>query len=391
MGVLLYQCLTGAVPFRGSAMEVLKAKVEQDPRPPSEVVPEIPSEWNTLCLALLSRDAKSRPTTDAVLSVLPQSQENAAVPHAGLGAHDFIFCGREHELNVLRQAFSKVTDGSTACVYVSGISGIGKSALVHRFLRDLVDERRDVVILTGKCYELESVPFKAFDSLVDALGRWLRSLSFGAADALTPGHAGALARLFPVLSRVEAIAAASARDTVTADDFELRRRAFGALRELLFRIGQRYRLVIAVDDLQWADADSISLLAFLLRRPDPPNLLFVGCYRTEESAENPVLQELCSLRKKPEYLLSGEELCLQPMSAEDIRCLAVQLLRDRTSERDGRNADRQRGCGDTRAPVVCLLLSRRSHRGSRVCDQHHLRKVCALGRRDLESGEPVAS
>ncbi len=75
---------------------------------------------------------------------------------------------------------------------MSGLSGIGKSTLVRRFLRNLVNERPDVVVLAGKCYELESVPFKAFDSLVDALRRWLRGLSFDAADALTPRHAARL-------------------------------------------------------------------------------------------------------------------------------------------------------------------------------------------------------
>ena len=390
MGVLLYQCLTGALPFRGSPMEVLKAKMERDPLPPRETAPQIPTELNTLCLALLARNAKLRPTTEAVLSVLTQSQESTQIHRADLGVHDFIFCGRKPELDVLRHAFATVANGESACVYVSGLSGIGKSTLVRRFLRDLVNERPDVVVLAGKCYELESVPFKAFDSLVDALGRWLRGLSFDAADALTPGHAGALARVFPVLSRVEAIAAASARETVTADEFELRRRAFGALRELLFRLGQRYRLVIVIDDLQWADADSISLLAFLFRLPNPPNLLFVGCYRTEESEVNPVLQELFSLRKKPEYLLAGEEAVLAADECGGHQVLGGPTVARGTTERGGRNTDRERGCRNTRAPPVCLLLSQRGHRRSRVCDQHHLRQVGALGRCDLESGEPVA-
>ncbi|MHB0960538.1 MAG: serine/threonine-protein kinase [Pirellulaceae bacterium] len=328
MGVLLYQCLTGELPFRGSPMDVLTAKNERDPPPPSELASQVPTELNTLCLALLRRDAKLRPTTQAVLKVLTQSHEIAEIRSVDLGAHEFIFCGREPELNVLRHAFCRVVNGESACVYVSGPSGIGKSTLVRRFLRDLVDERSDVVVLSGKCYELESVPFKAFDSLVDVLGRWLRGLSFNAADAVTPGHAGALARVFPVLNRVEAIAAASARETVTVGEIELRRRAFDALRELLFRLGRRYRLVIVIDDLQWADADSISLLAFLFRLPNPPNLLFVGCYRTDKSTVNRVLQELFSLRNQPDYLLTGEELCLQPMNAEDIKCLTAQLLRE---------------------------------------------------------------
>ncbi|MHB0960540.1 MAG: serine/threonine-protein kinase [Pirellulaceae bacterium] len=328
MGILLYQCLTGLLPFRGSPTEVLIAKMERDPTPPGELAPQIPAELNTLCLALLQRQAKSRPTTDELLRVLTQSPGVAEIRRPDVGAHDFIFCGRKPELDVLRRAFGQVVHGDSACVYVSGPSGIGKSTLVRRFLRDLADERPDVVILAGKCYELESVPFKAFDSLVDVLGRWLRGLPFSAADALTPSHAGALARVFPVLGRVEAIAAASAREAVTADEIELRRTAFGALRELLFRLGQRYRLVIVMDDLQWADADSITLLAFLFRLPTPPNLLLVGCYRTEESAVNPVLQELFSLRKEPEYRLAGDDVCLPPMTGEDIRCLASQLLRE---------------------------------------------------------------
>ena len=127
MGVLLYQCLTGALPFRGSPLEVLKAKMERDPPPPRETAPQIPTELNTLCLALLERNAMLRPTTEAVLSVLTQSQESTQIHRADLGMHDFIFCGRKPELDVLRHAFATVANGESACVYVSGLSGIGKS------------------------------------------------------------------------------------------------------------------------------------------------------------------------------------------------------------------------------------------------------------------------
>ena len=180
----------GSVPFRGSPLEVLTAKTERDPLPPRETAPQDPHRVEHAVSGVLPRDAKLRPTTDAVLSVLTQSQESTQIHRADLGVHDFIFCGRKPELDVLRHAFATVANGESACVYVSGLSGIGKSTLVRRFLRDLVNERPDVVVLAGKCYELESVPFKAFDSLVDALGRWLRGLSFDAADALTPHHAG---------------------------------------------------------------------------------------------------------------------------------------------------------------------------------------------------------
>jgi predicted ATPase len=53
----------------------------------------------------------------------------------------------------------------------------------------------------------------------------------------------------------------------TIDLFTMRRQAFGALREILTRLAGQKPLVIYIDDLQWADADSIFLLEELLQPP----------------------------------------------------------------------------------------------------------------------------
>lgn len=73
--------------------------------------------------------------------------------------------GREPQLAELEAAFTATRKKETVTVLVHGPSGIGKTALVLRFLDRLAQE--DVVVLPGRCYVRETVPYKSFDGVVD--------------------------------------------------------------------------------------------------------------------------------------------------------------------------------------------------------------------------------
>ncbi|HEV8269349.1 MAG TPA: serine/threonine-protein kinase, partial [Thermoanaerobaculia bacterium] len=287
VGVVLYEALTGRLPFGGRPLEILMEKQRREPVPPRSIAPDAPEDLDHLTVELLRRDPEERPAGDEILHRLhsgPRARISPRRASRSSGSRPAFLVGRDQALQNLQDALVTVKGGKPVVVFVTGPSGIGKSTLAKRFLETTRAEDDGVVVLSGRCYERESVPYKALDSLVDSLSQYLRRLSPLEIEAVLPRDVLALARLFPVLRRVEAVAGAKRRVLHIPDSQELRRRAFAALRELLGRLSDRSTPILFIDDLQWGDADSAALLIDLLEPPDAPQLLLVLSYRTEDVA-----------------------------------------------------------------------------------------------------------
>src|SRR5439155_1314733 len=110
--------------------------------------------------------------------------------------------------------------------------------------------------------------------------------------ALLPNGVSALARLFPILLRIEAVGEARRGEREPADPLALRQRGFSCLRELLTRLSAQRPVLVFIDDLQWADHDSMVLLEDVLRPPDPPRVLLIASFRSEDLASQPFLGAL---------------------------------------------------------------------------------------------------
>ena len=239
--------------------------------------------------------------------------------------------GRLAERSVLEHAYEEAAAGRTTCVYLRGPSGAGKTALGQRFLADL-DQAGEAVVLSGRCYEHESVPFKAFDSVIDALTDHLLEHPPAELGPLLGAHCGELARLFPVLGRVPAVKEAAQAHTQrlaaasAGGEHESRRRAFAALKRLLYGLAVRRPLVVAIDDLHWSDVDSVRLVSELLAPPDAPPLLLLAAYRSDWPGSALALQELdrVQLRVAPDQNVYRVEL--GPLAPDDAEALARALL-----------------------------------------------------------------
>ena len=324
VGVMLYEALTGNRPFQRDLFELLGRKEMGGPVRPSALVRGVAPDLESLCLDLLGREPRERPTGQEIQRRLrwteergPEDADVRFPPQVGP-----TFVGRSRELALLREASEESVRGHPVTVLIEGESGVGKSALMRRFLAEQERDTKTVVILRGRCYERESLPYKAIDEIVEALCQYLSSLPRADVLALLPRDVALLAEVFPALQRIEPIQRALAMCPAKEGSIQTQRtRLFLAFQELLGRLTDRHQLILTVDDLHWTDADSLLLLGEVLRAKAAPPVLLLATFCTGRETAHGA------------KLLSGEarlgpdvrRLVLERLSTEEAKELAISL------------------------------------------------------------------
>lgn len=314
LGVLLYQAVTGYDPFGGSLYKILLDKQSVVPPAPCTLIADLPSVWSDLCVELLAIDPGARPKGREILQRLGLRDHRSSLRPPPRG-ETYAFVGRERELEALSSAWAHArARRSSHVVWVFGDSGLGKSALVARFADDMAQRDR-ALVLSGRCHEHESVPYKAIDGIVDALSRYLAALPPEHLVGLLPERAALLAATFPVLAQLDSLGSSAALQP-PQDPVELRSEVFAVVRELFARMARAQPTLITVDDLQWADGDSLLLLHELWRGDDAPPILWALTSRGTPPS---------NLQEQPRSTC----IRLDPLSQEDSIALANQVLGDR--------------------------------------------------------------
>ena len=326
VGAILYEVLVGRPPFAGSSIDVLTRKTLVDAQAPSESVADVPDDLDTLCVALLRRDPRRRPVGDEIVRWLdgrrvapgrpsiPTPQPREVVVQTRLIGRGAEQHSLQEALDAARQSRKLVT------VRVHGAAGMGASALVQHFVGARI-ERGDAVLLEGRTYARESMPYKALDSVIDALSRYLMRLAAQDPSMTLPRDIGALAQLFPVLSRIERVHEAAL--PAGPGPMTVRRRAITALRELFAQIAATQPLVLWIDDVQWGDVDSAELVLELVSQPLDAPMLLVLTYRDEEEDSSPFLVET---RRRWPLRVEVRDVALGGLAHEDARALARAFL-----------------------------------------------------------------
>jgi DNA-binding CsgD family transcriptional regulator/tetratricopeptide (TPR) repeat protein len=186
--------------------------------------------------------------------------------------------GRDDELAALGSHLSTVVADSGRTLLIAGEAGIGKSALLREFTKRA--RAADVRVLVGECVELESR--RPFGPFVQVLREAKKAFPAGAVERSLREHAPELTRLVPELDRGAALSEAS-----NVND---RYRVHESFVSLIRDLASRAPLVIAIEDLQWADEASLELFPFIASRLRAERVLFVATYRSDAPASTPLLE-----------------------------------------------------------------------------------------------------
>jgi hypothetical protein len=327
VGVMLYEALTGTLPDEGGLARLVR---QGPPPPPSEVSAGVSTEYDQICTSLLQPDLEKRGNGDDILGAL--GVDSVRAPQSVIPASKTHLVGRASQLQTLADAYRRNRERrEPGAIMVSGLSGMGKTALVREFLRQ---QAGDATVLWGQCREQEAVSHKAFDELVDAVAHYLlRRSPEQAFEIVSPDEAQHLLRLFPGLGRIPALAPLVGDDE-DADPRALRKAAYDALRRVLVRMSKKRPLILAIDDLQWGDLDSARLLYDLFSGSERPACFLVLSYRADEADGSVCVQRLLTGARCLADVIDVQSLSVSELDRDDAATLACSLLHVEPSNDD---------------------------------------------------------
>ncbi|WP_255952132.1 helix-turn-helix transcriptional regulator [Streptomyces odontomachi] len=243
-----------------------------------------------------------------------------------------VFVGRADELGVLKAALARATGTAGSAtprargtapdtaaqqpqaetLLLGGEAGVGKTRLVEEFAA--LARAEGGVVAIGGCVEIgaDGLPFAPFSAVLRALRRQLPDEMAAAAA----GQEAELARLLPELGEAQPRSGSLHDEEAMARLFELTAR-------LLERMAGEHTLVVVLEDLQWADASTRHLLAYLLRTLRGPRLVILATYRSDDIHRRhplrPLLAELDRLR-------TVHRLELRRFSHAEVGCQLAGIL-----------------------------------------------------------------
>jgi len=341
LGVTFYYLLTGHSPYTAAdTLGWIYCHIAKTPMALCAHNRPLPVLLGELILKLMAKNPDDRyQTMTGLLRDLQRCKqawsETGAIASFALGQHDRKtwqfpdrLYGRDEEVAEILSHFAKACAGQLSMVLIKGAAGVGKTALVKVVRRQIQQTCPEVLYGEGKYEQFgRNLPYRALvqalsgviDGLLSlpeqVLVQWRACLktALGANAAIMTAW---LPCLEQVLGTPPAVPELPARET--RNRFQITVRNF-----INVFACKAHPLVLFLDDLQWSDPASLSLLRDWVESEEVDHLLVLGAYRQHEiTSEHPLQHFLSTL----ESYHSISELALRPCTPETVNQLIVETL-----------------------------------------------------------------
>lgn len=299
LGVTLYELFTTNLPFdTKEATELVHAHLAKTPIPPQTITPDLPDSIGEIILKLLAKNAKDRyQSAQGVVHdlqiCLAQWQTTKSCLPFPLARHDFSgkleipnkLYGREQEIGLFHELYQQVYQNKKTLLLLEGSAGVGKSSFIHEAYRTL--PTNNGYFIKGKFEQFQQdIPYfawiQAFEQFINyILSESKQRLQDWKQKILQAvGKNGQL--LTNVLPSLQLIIGKQPMVTDVGMNEAQHRFKYTFLRFAEALSSHKHPLTIFIDDLQWADDDSIALFQLLLQNQNSHHILLIGAYRPHD-------------------------------------------------------------------------------------------------------------
>ncbi len=349
LGATFYTMLTGETLFPAhDPVELVHSHIARVPKRVDEVNPAVSTAVSDIIAALLRKNPEDRIQTALGLKLdletcLEALQNGTPLKDFQPGKNDMVselripqkLYGRGAQVQELLSSFERAATQKPEIMLVSGYSGIGKTALVNEIHKPIMRERG--YFTQGKFDQFtRTVPYSALVSALDGLIRQILTepeMQLQAWRTRLLEAVGVNGGIITDLVPKAALLLGSQPSVAETTDSQASQYRFQnvVLKFLQALSEEGQSLVMFLDDMQWADAATLSLVQQWMASPQTHHLLIICAYRDNEvSAAHPFMQMLGVLRERN---ISIQEIRVAALSAGDI----AELLHDTvqiTSEDD---------------------------------------------------------
>ncbi len=245
------------------------------------------------------------------------------------------YVGRVEERSAIEEAMVLARDGARQVVLLSGEPGIGKTRLssfaAHRA------HAEGFAVCWGACSEELAVPYEPW---IEVCSQLVEHAPQEVLNRVVERHKGELGRLARNLERrVADLSAPQASDPETE-----RYLLFSAVAGLLQEVAQSVPVCLVLDDLHWADGQSVALLKHVVRTVEQGALQVIATYRDSDlGKDHPLSAVLADLRS----IEGVQRLALHGLGADEVAQIVtvvagyeldediLQLAKEIAAETDG--------------------------------------------------------